>query len=164
MSISTMKTIILQLTHLHSRLNQLAEEKTEAIKKGDIQSVDRLAHQELSLIEGIQKLERERIEEVRRSTAGIARSESSWTFKSWIQEIVPEQEQKDWLEIYEKLYNAVQALKQANQLNQAMLKQALQRVRLGISLLQPRHIQTSSYGRAGNSKFTASIRRIDSRA
>ncbi|MFT8319203.1 MAG: flagellar protein FlgN [Sporolactobacillus sp.] len=164
MSVSTMKTIILQLIDLHSRLNELAGEKTEAIKKGDIQSVDRLAHQELPLIENIQQLERARAEEVQQTTAGLASPESSWTFRSWIQKIVPEQEQKEWQVLYERLSGVVNALKNANQLNQAMLMQSLQWVKLSINLLQPRPIQPAGYGSKRGSRFSAGSSRIDSRA
>ncbi|MFX3617891.1 MAG: flagellar protein FlgN [Sporolactobacillus sp.] len=164
MSVSTMKTIIFQLIDLHNRLNQMAGEKTEAIKKGDIQSVDRLAHQELPLIENIQKLERARAEEVRQTTAGFASPESSWTFRSWIQKIVPEQEQREWQLLYERLSGAVNALKNANQLNQAMLMQSLQWVKLSINLLQPQPMQPVGYGSKRDRRFSAGSSRIDSRA
>lgn len=161
MPVDTMKRIIRQLIDLHLRLKQLATEKTELIKTGDVQGLAQLTNQEASLIEQVNQQERLRIEETARTTAGHA--ESDWTFKLWIETVVPQEGRREWNELYAQLRSAVSELKRMNQLNQLLLNQALQFVRLSLNLLQPRPSSTT-YGNNGNTRTASYSGRIDSRA
>lgn len=161
MPVDTMKKIIRQLIDLHTRLKQLAIEKTELIKAGDVQALAQLTKQEAPLIDQVSQLEQSRIEETARTTEGL--SDKEWTFKRWIEEIVPKEDRREWDERYATLKSAVSDLKRMNQLNQLLLNQSLQFVRLSLNLLQPRSSSTT-YGNNGNTRTTSYSGRIDSRA
>lgn len=162
MSTQSMKTIVQQLIDLHVRLSQLAAEKTEAIKAGDVSAVDKLTKQEIPLVEKLQETERLRSEETARLSSGDLRADG--TFRTWIARFVPEDARMEWDNLYKQLKDAVYTLKKANQLNQEMLAQSLQFVRLNLNLLQPQPLQPAGYGHRGGKQPSAFSRRIDSRA
>ncbi|MFT8391450.1 MAG: flagellar protein FlgN [Sporolactobacillus sp.] len=161
MPVDTMKKIIRQLIDLHLRLTQLAIKKTEFVKAGDTQALAQLTKQETPLVDQVNQLEHLRIEETVRTTEGL--SERGWTFKRWIEEIIPQEERDEWDALYAQLKSAVSELRRVNQLNQLLLNQSLQFVRLSLNLLQPRPSSTT-YGNNGNTRTTSYSGRIDSRA
>ncbi|MFT8363946.1 MAG: flagellar protein FlgN [Sporolactobacillus sp.] len=161
MPVDTMKKIIRQLIDLHLRLTQLAIKKTEFVKAGDTQALAQLTKQEMPLVDQVNQLEHLRIEETVRTTEGL--SERGWTFKRWIEEIIPQEERDEWDALYAQLKSAVSELRRVNQLNQLLLNQSLQFVRLSLNLLQPRPSSTT-YGNNGNTRTTSYSGRIDSRA
>lgn len=161
MPVDAMKTIVEQLICVHQSLYELALQKTEAIKQGDAQTVDRLSQKEKPLVAELESLEAKRTDQVARD---VARPEA--TFSEWSQVVVSDSERPKWHELYLKLASSVLALKQANQLNQEMLRQSLQWVKMNINLLQPQ-TQSVNYGNRKNGWMDPSSGfsgRIDSRA
>lgn len=157
-----MEELIRQLITVHQKLYDLALQKTEAIKIGDAQAVGRLAQQEGPLIDKAGLLERKRAEEVRKDVPSAAEEP---TFREWENEAVPEADRSEWHELYLELANTVLLLKRVNQLNQDLLRQSLQWVKLSMNLLQPQ-IQPNNYGnpRGGQLPPARFSGRIDSRA
>ncbi|TGA95872.1 flagellar protein FlgN [Sporolactobacillus shoreae] len=165
MSVSSMKRIIKSLISVHETLFDIAQEKTEAIKIGDEKTVARLSKSEIPLIHQLQHLEKQRIGEVAKDLPDWKKDDVDPTFSEWESAVVSEADRPEWTSLYLELARSVVKLKQANLLNQDLLRQSIRWVKLNLNLLQPRH-QPENYGnphdrRKPDPGFSG---RIDSRA
>lgn len=156
-----MKQTILQIISVQEHLRETGLAKAEAIKKGDADAVDRLTRQEEPLAEKLRALEQKRTQLVRKDTG-----KANAAFSEWEKAVLSEKELPEWHALYLKLSRSVLTLKQLNQLNQDLLRQSLQWVRLNLNLLMPGN-GPSGYGQPGNAQSGSAGRfsgRIDSRA
>jgi FlgN protein. len=165
MPVSSMKGIMTKLIAVHQELYTIAVAKTEAIKIGDEKAVGRLSHAEELLIRRLQQLEKQRIAEVTGDLPNWRTTGKTPTFAEWEAAVVSDQGRPEWKKLYLELANSVLRLKQANALNQELLRQSIQWVRLNMNLLRPQ-IQPDNYGnpRGGQSPAPGFSGRIDSRA
>lgn len=162
MPVEMMKEIVRKLVSTHRKLYEIALKKKEAIKTGDAPLVGRLTLQEMPLIDEVRSLEDRRAEQVKRDLPFAA---DTPTFREWEAAAVSDAERPEWHNLYLELANSVLVLKQANRLNQDLLRQSLQWVRLSMNLFQP-PIQSANYGDPRSNQLSASTYsfRIDSRA
>ncbi|WNS75091.1 flagellar protein FlgN [Bacillus sp. DTU_2020_1000418_1_SI_GHA_SEK_038] len=132
MSAQPLFVLLEKLLKLHKSLYQLALEKTEVLKKGDLEALQTLMKNEQSHVIAIRKIEDERVK--------------------MISELLPDHEDptlRDCLPLFEKaeaeqikslqesLMEQLFELKTINELNQQLLEQSLQFVSLNIDLLIP---------------------------
>jgi flagellar biosynthesis/type III secretory pathway chaperone len=160
-----MKALINQLISVHQKLYTLAVAKTEAIKIGDEKAVARLSKEEMPLVSRLQRLEKQRIAEVAADLPDRAPTDPAPTFSDWEAAAVSDQERPEWKKLYLELAKSVLQLKQANVLNQELLRQSIQWVQLSMNLLRPQ-MQPGNYAdpRGGQNPAPGFSGRIDSRA
>ncbi|WP_010631875.1 flagellar protein FlgN [Sporolactobacillus vineae] len=165
MPVSSMKALINQLISVHRELYTIAAAKTEAIKTGDGKAVARLSKEEMPLVSRLQRLEERRIAEVAADLPDRAPTDPAPTFSDWEAVAVSERERPEWKKLYLELAGSVLRLKQANALNQELLRQSIQWVRLSMNLLRPQP-QPGNYTdpRSGQNPGQGFSGRIDSRA
>lgn len=165
MPVSTMKALITQLIDVHQKLFSIAAAKTEAIKEGDAKAVARLSGEELPLVHRLQQLEAARMAETAGDLPARQPGAPAPTFSEWEAAAVSDQEQPEWKKLYLELANNVLRLKQANALNQELLRQSIQWVHLNMNLFHPQ-LQPGNYGNphAGQNPAQGFSGRIDSRA
>ncbi|GGL54570.1 flagellar protein FlgN [Sporolactobacillus putidus] len=165
MPVDTMKGVIRQLIDIQANLYEFALKKTDAIKNGDIQEVGRLVELEKPLVEELREAERKRAEVAAQDVRNAGKDVKTPTFSEWETSIVPAGERPEWQALFRELAHSVFTLKQANQLNQDLLRQSLQWIRLNINLLYPQ-ITSVNYGnlKAGQASPSVFSGRIDSRA
>lgn len=126
----------------------LAKQKTEIIKKGDINSLQNLLKEENKHIQAIQRLE-----------MGLKNETTLFLQKNRIEmeqpslsaaiEIATELEKEALLKGKQELENEIRELSIQNQLNQQLLEQSLQFVNISLDLLQP-DIDSYNYDRTEN--------------
>lgn len=126
----------------------LAKQKTEIIKKGDINSLQNLLKEENKHIQAIQRLE-----------MGLKNETTLFLQKNRIEmeqpslsaaiEIANELEREALLKGKQELENNIKELSIQNQLNQQLLEQSLQFVNISLDLLQP-DIDSYNYDRTEN--------------
>ncbi|MCO7176433.1 flagellar protein FlgN [Sporolactobacillus kofuensis] len=163
MSLKQMKQTMTAMIDCHDALYTLAIEKRDAVKVGDAQTVGEISSKETPLVERLQKLETARTSIIQ-IDLGTDAGESI-TFSDWEKVMVPEQEREAWQKIYLELANSVYRLKQANKLNQELLRDSLLWVKLNMNLLKPQNQNLHNYrnprdGQAPSSVYSG---RIDSR-
>ncbi|WKB35275.1 flagellar protein FlgN [Terrilactibacillus sp. S3-3] len=169
MTVSKVRALIEQLIAGNERLYEIAKVKTEAIKNADIQTLNSLVKQEQPIIVRIEKLERARMQMMTEimQTAGVLGKGELPSLSKWRETIVPVSEKEEWETLHLQLANVLYVLKKhpINHLNQDLLRQSLQFVRLSLNLLHPRptlkNYSKSSGRQEGSSSFSV---RIDSRA
>lgn len=121
-----------KLLKLHKSLYQIAVEKTEVLKKGDLEALNNLMKNEQSHISAIQMVEKDRVKLMQELLPGKkeATLQKCLTFF--------EGSDKEELEaLQEGLTQELLELKTVNDLNQQLLEQSLQVVSLNLDLLVP---------------------------
>ncbi|WP_141604117.1 flagellar protein FlgN [Terrilactibacillus laevilacticus] len=158
------KAVIESLIDVHDQLYALAVNKLEAIKIGDHHAVNELVIQEKPLIESLARLESQREQLIKQSALEINMGERV-SFSEWITLVSMNEEDKAmWDALHLRLAESVFNLKQANDLNQEMLRQSLQWIRLNLNLLQKKP-KFSNYNKPSRrSAYQPTLSRIDSRA
>jgi flagellar biosynthesis/type III secretory pathway chaperone len=161
--IEPLLTVLETMVGDHTTLDALAKEKTELIKSGDLQGLDKLLTKEDALTERLRQLETRRLKFVSDMTQQPA---EDLTFSELIEK-VPETWRPALEDIQLRLTEVVISLKYQNDLNQSLLQQSLDWVHLNMSLLKP---QVKSVTYSNKSKqdltpdFSGSKSRFDSRA
>jgi len=122
-----------QLT-LYTSLYQLAVKKVDMIKTNDISSLNQIMKEEQKHITAISALENERMKDLEKL---FPAKETVPTISSCVE--IAEYEQKPILEnLFRKLTNILQKIKEQNDLNQELIKQSLQFVNYSLNLFQPK--------------------------
>ncbi|PLT35710.1 flagellar protein FlgN [Bacillus sp. V5-8f] len=134
-----------KLVDLHKNLGELANSKTEIIKKGDIGALQGLLLEEQKLIKAIQSLEKERETVTREMVDKAGAADEAFTITRVI-EYSSTSEAEALQELKDELLEEVAKLKDRNHLNQQLLQQSLQFLNISMELLVPRE-QTYNYER-----------------
>lgn len=126
----------------------LAKQKTDIIKKGDIDSLQNLLKEENKHIQVIKKFEASLIQETSSflQKNGLAIDQPSLINAI---EIATQSEKEALLKGKIDLENQIKELSMQNQLNQQLLEQSLQFINVSLDLLQP-DIDSYNYDRADN--------------
>ncbi|MCE4049428.1 MULTISPECIES: flagellar protein FlgN [Bacillaceae] len=158
MSASLLIEVLEKLVNSHASLYEVAKNKTEIIKKGDIESLQQVMKDEQAHIMSIQKLEAARVEVCRK----IVKTVHNPTISDCLELMEPEPA-KQAGEAADKLRSIIGELKDANTLNQQLLRQSMQFVNVSLSLLKPTK-QSLNYGKPvnGNSVHTGNIGKTSS--
>ncbi len=127
-----MKTLV----GIHHTFNELAEEKTTCLTKGDISHLKSLMQKEAVLIKQLQRAEQER----QRLVFFFMRGKGLQTESGTLTELLPhvQNEEKEQLQSLQKhLLEEIKQLKQQNELNQKLLQDSIRFVNLSLDVLQP---------------------------
>lgn len=124
--------ILEKLYKLHKSLHQLALEKTEVLKKGDMEALKNLMQNEQSHISAIQVIEKERVKII----SDLVPGQPNPTLSDCLP-LFDASDKEKVSELQEKLTSQLLDLKTVNELNQQLLEQSLQLVSLNIDLIRP---------------------------
>ncbi len=135
----------------HEKLLDLSLQKTDALKKNDIKSLDNLLNLESQCIQRIETLEDERVKEVEQvlNRHGIVADENPALGQ--LLRFFDEEIQVELIEIQEQLRGTIQQLQEQNELNNELTRQSLQFVNASLSLMEPKK-PTGNYGRPGQAQ------------
>lgn len=139
MSIENILQTLTKLEMLHKSLLEIAYKKTEAIKTGDMDSLNQLLKDEQAHVAGISQLEQQRQLEVTDylRAKGIAPTDNPTV--ALVLENTNTAEEKEQLGVARnKLLLTLETLKHQNDLNQKLTLQSLQFVNLTLDTLRPK--------------------------
>ncbi|MFJ5769127.1 flagellar protein FlgN [Psychrobacillus sp. NPDC093180] len=139
MSIEKILQSLTKLDMLHKSLLEVAYKKTEAIKTGDMDSLNQLLKDEQAHVAGISQLEQQRQKEVTDylRAKGIAPTDNPTV--ALVLENTNTNEEKEQLGAERnKLLLTLESLKNQNDLNQKLTLQSLQFVNLTLDTLRPK--------------------------
>ena len=128
-------TIIEQLDvliKLHENLNKLAVQKTEVIKKGDMEKLNKLLIEEQKYVKAIQQVENKR----QLSVEQFFQNSNQKSLLDVIETSSPS-EQKTLNEQRNQLLQIIAELKNTNNLNQQLIYHSLQYVNITLDMLRP---------------------------
>lgn len=137
MTTDTITKSLSQLGKLHHSLLLVSEQKTEALKDGDITLIQKLLLQERKLVQAINQIEMQRQLEVGKWAVQHGMKQEQATISNLL-ETIPDLAEKESLEKhYVSLADTIVRLKQQEQLNQQLMQQSLQFIELSIDMLDP---------------------------
>lgn len=148
-----------RLLALHLQLYKVSLQKTEHLKKNDIEALKESLMNEQKFVQAIKQIELERTE----LTSQYLNRSDDLTLTACMEKATgPDQDKL--LTIYNNFKDVMDKLKGANQLNQQLTQQSLQFVSLSIDMLMPQE-SVQNYDRP-DGKTTANKRRsiFDSKA
>ncbi|MBM7661594.1 flagellar biosynthesis/type III secretory pathway chaperone [Bacillus mesophilus] len=153
-----------KLLALHQSLHKLGTQKTEVIKKGDIEALSSILKDENKHVMAINKLEEERKQQVMRLVSGHAIKGDEPTLTDVIEGLSSEEADK-LVSLRDQLYTQLEELKSINTLNQELVYSSLQFVNYSLDLLMPR-TQNMNYNKPTNKGQAEPVKRsvFDSKA
>lgn len=156
MSVQPIISILEKLEKMHSSLLQLANEKTELVKKGDMDELDSIIKNEQSHVAAIEVLEKQRQQMVTDylRAKGIALSGTP-TVAQVIEAAETEEERYQLEDIRNQLSAVIDNLRKQNDLNQKLVFQSLQFVNMSLDMLRPRPEEINYSGKPTRSETTA---------
>ncbi|OCA89019.1 flagellar protein FlgN [Pseudobacillus wudalianchiensis] len=132
MSVQSLIETLGKMLQLQKSLFEIANQKTDIIKKGNIEALNQMMKDEQTHLAAIEMLEK-----VQKKVAiEIIRSEEKQSISECLQ-FADDAEKMKLKELQEELLNQVTALKEVNSLNQLLLEQSLQFVTLNLDLVLP---------------------------
>ena len=117
-------------------LHRLAEEKTEALKKGDMKELERLLSEEDERVKALQQAEELRQKAVSQFLRQKGLADEDITLSVLIK-LVSRDEGERLKELRESLIEGISALKKRNELNRQLTTQSLQFVNATLEMLAP---------------------------
>ncbi|KGR76505.1 flagellar protein FlgN [Ureibacillus sinduriensis] len=156
MSVQPIITILGKLEKMHSSLLQLANEKTELVKKGDMDGLDSIIKNEQSHVAAIEVLEKQRQQMVTDylRAKGIALSGTP-TVAQVIEAAETEEERNQLEDIRNQLSTVIDDLRKQNDLNQKLVFQSLQFVNMSLDMLRPRPEEINYSGKSTRGETAA---------
>jgi flagellar biosynthesis/type III secretory pathway chaperone len=121
---------------LHKGLLDLANKKTEVLKKGDMEALSEMMKEEQKYIAAIKQIEKERILAVEKIISALGHMQTEPTLTTCI-ELVEEPERSALERLRDNLVAVVTELKNINELNQQLLQQSLQFVNMTLDMIMP---------------------------
>lgn len=122
-----------KLYKLHQSLHELALKKTEVVKTGDMEALNKSLKDEQSHLAAIEKVENERQASAAKIAPGLDRPTVTDCF-----DYVTDSEREQLIEVTNSLAETIFDLKEQNYLNQQLIHHSLQFVNLSMNLLHPR--------------------------
>jgi flagellar biosynthesis/type III secretory pathway chaperone len=132
MTFSGLISILEAQAKLHESLYKLAQRKTEALKKNDVDTLSTLMNEEQKHIFAIRQFEERRV----RWMEKMFPNEQHMTMTRCM-ELADETERGKLTELYERLTETITQLKQVNELNKQLLEQSLQFVSAMLDVVMP---------------------------
>lgn len=138
MSVQPIVSILEKLEKMHRSLLQLANQKTELVKKGDIEGLQEIIKNEQSHVAAIEVLEKQRLQMVTDylRAKGIALADTP-TVSEVIEAAEVDSERKQLEELRKQLLSVIDDLRKQNDLNQKLVFQSLQFVNMSLDMLRP---------------------------
>lgn len=147
---------------LHDSLLSISEQKTIAIKKGDMEKLQPLLVKERKHVQALEQVETARLKDVEEWFKTNNLQPDDQTITAMIEHLEDSDQQRALANVTTVLTNSVTNLKRQEQLNQALIQQSLQFVELSLDMMNP-SINKLNYG---NKKETETTNRsvFDSKA
>ncbi len=163
MALQEITALMSKLATLHESLLELSKQKTEFLKDGDTDGIQKTLVNEKKHIQAIQQLEEKRATLTEQWFKQVAPAVSDYTITAMIEHVENAADKEKLNGIYERLIMAIASLKQQEQLNADLTKQSLQFVELTMELLEPT-IKNMNYGDQHTGKSSHSRSIFDSKA
>ena len=149
MSIDHITVVLERLVQVHQSLLQLSLTKTELLKKGAIEEVQRILKNEQKHIQAIDKLEKERLKAVDQWSAKFELTDDQKNVTTLLEKVEDDRERDQLEQVSTELAKVLVDLKAQENLNQELTEQSLQFVQMNLDLLSPT-IEQVNYGNKRN--------------
>ncbi|WP_404454310.1 flagellar protein FlgN [Virgibacillus necropolis] len=162
MSLQTIIKSLEKLVMLHDSLLSISEQKTVAIKEGNMENLQPLLVKERKHVQALEQVETARLKDVKDWFEVNNFQSEDQTITTMLEMLEDNEQQQMLADITTQLTHSVTNLKRQEQLNQTLIQQSLQFVELSLDMMNP-SINNLNYG---STKETESTKRsvFDSKA
>jgi flagellar biosynthesis/type III secretory pathway chaperone len=152
---------VLEYEHkLFGQLLEIADKKTGVVVKGEIETLQELVGKEQKLVNELGKLSEARDKIVGQISKGLGKKPEELILTD-LAAVLPAEQANRFSAIRDKLKAVVDKLQSKNDLNQRLLKNALDYVDFTLNLLTQPGPQSAQYGRKGNETGSPGRRILD---
>lgn len=162
MSVHPLLTTIDELIGLHKEMLQNSIMKTETLKAGQIEGLQKVLMKEQKLVLFLEKAEQSRLIQTERWFAENHKQTEEKTVTNMLAILEAGPEQEKLAEKIMMLTNEITNLKKQEQLNQSLLQQSLQFIQFSLNMVNPT-IENFNYG-TNNNTITHKKSIFDSKA
>lgn len=134
-----------KLVTLHRSLINISNQKTEVVKEGSVEKLQALLVQERRHVQALEQVEKKRQNEVEKWFIQEQLSGEDRTITAMLDHISDEATGTAMAQITTSLTEIITALKQQEQLNQALIQQSMKFVELSLDMMNP-SIKNINYG------------------
>ncbi|GAA5415669.1 uncharacterized protein YvyG [Paraliobacillus ryukyuensis] len=135
-----------QLQQLHQNLLAISKDKTDVLKKGDIDGLQALLKQERKYVKAINQVEQARIDATKDWAKAQGLDPEEATATDMLKHMQDTETKNTLEELTTALANHLLELKQQEALNQQLTQQSLQFVQLSLDMISPT-IENFNYGK-----------------
>lgn len=162
MSVQAIIQSLINLLQIHEELIEISKQKTEIIKEGSTEKLQKIVITEYKQVQKLEQAELKRHEAVKKWFIETDNQKKEMTITQMLNVITDEAEKDRLGEITLQLTKAITELKRQEQLNEELLQQSLQFVQVSLNAINPT-LQQMNYG---NNQQTArtEISAFDSKA
>jgi len=136
---------------LYAQILEEAENKTDVIVKGDVNSLQETVLREQKIIKELDKLKDAREQIITQISRKLCKKPKEITV-SYLTSILPEEKAKRLSSTRDSLKETIEKLKVKNEVNEKLLNNAIDYVNFSLNLLMQPNPQTTQYGRKGVEK------------
>ena len=122
---------------LHREMLDVSLQKTDILKEGDVDNIQRVLVLERKLLRKIEKAEQSRMEIVQNVYGGKGTEHTPPTITMILEQIADQQEREQLERVTIELTEVITELKAQEKLNLDLLNQSMQFVQMSLDLLQP---------------------------
>lgn len=148
---------------MHEELLQISEDKTEYIKKGDMEQLSKLLIQERKQLQLITQIEADRQQQVEHIFNHLHIDSEDKTVSKLLKYVNTEDEKREIEHHVTALVEIIVKLKQSEQLNNDLLQQSMQFVQFSLDMLQP-SMKNMNYNEKSSGNETVKRSVFDSKA
>ncbi|WP_186580797.1 flagellar protein FlgN [Aquibacillus kalidii] len=145
MSVQSIIDTLQKIAQLHQSLLNISEMKTDVLKKGDTDELQKLLKQEQKHAQAINQLENARLGLVEKWGREKGIDSSSLTVSEMLDNHLEGPEKRDLEDVTVQLAEVLVKLKQQEDLNQQLTQQSLQFIQLSMDMINP-GIKNINYG------------------
>lgn len=141
--------IVEKETEIYGSILKLSKEKTDIIVAGKVSELENMVKVEQALMFEIMKLEDQRESVLEKVAAHINVKKDDFNLSILMQHLEPSLKEK--VSVYQKkMVGVMDDLKNTNELNSKLIKQALEYVDFSLNVMTSAAVQNNSYGGSGN--------------
>lgn len=136
MAIQELVTTLQELGAIHQELLELAEQKKDVIVQNLVDQLNSIVNKEAKLLRRVGELEEQRVLHTNRFLAGKGyRPDPGITLTDLVRIVFKSEERRALLDAQRELTATLEALREANQLNQELIKNSLMFIDYSLNLM-----------------------------
>jgi len=142
---------------IYRELLALSEKKTDVLVKGDVKALEEITEVEQEMILKLGRIESERMEIVESLCGGETTAEK-------LKDILPADKKKEFESIVEELKGILLKLQRSNEVNEKLIRGALEYINFSIELMTSAVKKNTGYDAGGRTSEEGTLRIIDKKA
>ncbi len=150
--------VLLEEIHAYSYMAETVKQKQDAIIRNDLRTLENLTGVERLLVKKVELLLQTRASYLQQLIKDTS-SNPAIRLSAFIQSL-PEDQQKRWLNLEQRIYRTVDKIRRLNMENQQLIRSSLNYIQGVVEMLYPTDENAAVYGKSGEPQATVAAKQI----